>query len=83
MVTGRGMSETLEDLADGIEHAQWVVKNHVPINYGAGRTRCPLCDQWHPCELVSLAALAVLKHNELEALLQPATSSSDEREARG
>jgi len=61
------LTDELEDLADGIGYARGIVVSHRPVNPGPGRTRCPICDTWHPCDLVSLAALAVLKDQERAA----------------
>lgn len=59
--------DDLDELAECIGYAREIVKSHVPPNQGPGRTRCPICDAWYPCDLISLAALAVLKDDALAA----------------
>lgn len=54
----------LSELAEGIGYARSIIDSHAPVNPGPGRTRCPVCEAWYPCDLVSLAALAVLEHNQ-------------------
>lgn len=56
------MSEIdLEAIAESDEHARWVVEHHVPnLGLGGTRFRCGICEAWYPCDLVGLAALAVL-----------------------
>ncbi len=58
------MSDSLEDLAEGIVYAESVLHSHRPVNPGPGRTRCPVCDAWYPCDLVSLAARVALDRAE-------------------
>lgn len=48
----------LENIAESVTHARWVVANHV--GNGTERPRCVICDTWWPCDLVSVAATAVL-----------------------
>jgi hypothetical protein len=56
----------LEAIAEGDAHAAWIVKHHV--GNGTERPRCVLCDEWWPCDELSLAALAVLRAREAERL---------------
>lgn len=48
----------LENIAESVTHARWVVDHHV--GQGEGRQRCAICETWWPCDLVSVAATAVL-----------------------
>jgi hypothetical protein len=62
--------QELEELAEDVEHARWIVEQHVRApSDGPGRGRCSRCEQWWPCDLVMLAALAVLRTEERDALL--------------
>ena len=61
------LTDDLEELAEGIGYACGIVESHKPVNPEPWRTRCPICDTWFPCDLVSLAALAVLRDVALTA----------------
>lgn len=63
------MSErpSLEELAENIEHARWLIDNHVPVRWSEHRTRCPICECWYPCAVVELAATALLQEREAAA----------------
>lgn len=72
--------DTLKTLADGIDHAAWLTENHVPSHQDASiRARCTICEEWFPCALVSMAALAVLEREDRDMLrdaLEAATMKS-------
>lgn len=59
--------ETLEDMAEGPRYAESILQTHKPVHPGPGRTRCPVCDAWYPCDLVSLAARVMLDRADLAA----------------
>lgn len=56
--------ELLDELAENIEHARWLVDNHKRTETGGPRERCPICEAWWPCDKVMLAALAVKQEAE-------------------
>ncbi len=56
--------EFLEDVAEGMAHAAWVVEHHVSDPNAA--RRCWECERRYPCPSVELAALAVLTARRLE-----------------
>lgn len=56
----------LDAIAESEAHARWVVTNHV--GNGTERPRCAICEQWWPCDLVGLAALAVMLAERLERM---------------
>jgi hypothetical protein len=64
----------LEEIAEGDPHARWVVANHV--GNGKERPRCTICDAWWPCDLVSLAALAVLHADTVKRLTEAGNECS-------
>ena len=63
--------EQLADVAESDEHARWIVRTHTEDGTGDGRHRCTVCDSWWPCDLLGLAALAVLRKEERDALYRP------------
>lgn len=71
--------EELFDVAEGDEHAAWVLENHLPERPGAIRTLCTICGPWYPCAKVEMAALAVLNRQraeKAEAALEAATAEN-------
>lgn len=58
------MTTNLEAIAEGDCHARWIVERH--IGNGAERERCTICEQWWPCDLVGLGALAILNAERAE-----------------
>ncbi len=63
--------EALEAIAESDAHARWVVEHHLPQpSTGQGRRRCTICDQWWPCDMVGLAALAVLRTRQIARPVQ-------------
>lgn len=49
----------LEVIAESDAHARWILENHIGVGPDEKRQRCALCEQWWPCDIVGLAALAV------------------------
>jgi hypothetical protein len=65
----------LETIAESDAHARWIVDNHgASVRFGM-RPRCTICEQWWPCDLASLAALAVLNAEKLKRVMQAALGS--------
>lgn len=61
--------DELAEVAESDAHAQSVLDQHIPSGPLDGRRRCAICESWWPCDLVSLAALAVLRRQERDELL--------------
>jgi hypothetical protein len=63
-------SETyLDGIAESVTQCRWVVEHHVGT--GEGRQRCAICETWWPCDLVSVAATAVLLADRVGRLEVP------------
>jgi hypothetical protein len=57
----------LEEIAESNEQAQWILDHHEPVDgERVPRERCRICDEWWPCDLASMAALALLNAGRAE-----------------
>jgi hypothetical protein len=59
----------LLDLAESVNHAHWLLNDHVAGDRYGARARCKACESWWPCDKVGLAALAVVFARQRDRLL--------------
>jgi len=64
----------LDSIAESVTQCRWVVEQHT--GRGEGRKRCAICETWWPCDLVSVAATAVLLADRLSRPVECPTSSA-------
>lgn len=68
----------LAAIAENDEHAAWIVASHVGGERYGTRQRCAVCDEWWPCGMLGLAALAALRAREVERLRAALASIRDD-----